>query len=122
MDIGVKIKQLRENRKMSQHVLASELGISQTTLHNIETGNHHKIDFMLMDKICHIFDKDFPYFANDSVINNNIKEITGQGQQINCENVTVNNHYPESILVEIQNLINENKLLKAKIAELEKGR
>jgi hypothetical protein len=73
-----------------------------------------------MDKICHIFNKDFSYFANDNVVNNNTKENNGQiSCDINCENVTVNNNYPESILFEIQNLINENKLLKAKIAELE---
>jgi len=69
-----------------------------------------------MDKVCNIFDKDFSYFANDSVTNNNIKENKGQ---VSCENFTVNNHYPESILAEIQNLINENKALKAKIAERE---
>ena len=69
-----------------------------------------------MDKICHIFDKDFSYFANDSVINNSIKENKGQ---VSCENFTVNN-CPESILAEIQCLIDENKSLKAKIAELEK--
>ena len=102
---------------MSQNELAQQLGISQTTLHNIETGNPQKIDFMLMDKVCNVFDKDFSYFANDHVVNNNVKENIGQ---ISCENFTVNNHCPESILVEIQNLINENKLLKAKIAEIGK--
>ena len=39
MDIGTKIRKLREDKKMSQNELALELGISQTTLHNIETGN-----------------------------------------------------------------------------------
>jgi len=31
---------------MSQDELALQLGISQTTLHNIETGNPRKIDFL----------------------------------------------------------------------------
>jgi len=119
MSIGIKIRQLREVKKMSQSELALQLGISQTTLHNIESGNAHKIDFLLMDKVCNIFDKDFSYFANESVINNNVKENKGQ-ISLNCENVTVNHHCPDSILHEIQNLINENKLLKAKITELEK--
>ena len=48
MNIGFKIRKLRENKKMSQNELALQLGISQTTLHNIETGNSHKIDFLLM--------------------------------------------------------------------------
>jgi len=119
MSIGIKIRKLRESKKMSQNELALQLGISQTTLHNIETGNPQKIDFLLMDKVCAIFDKDFSYFVNDSVVNNNVKENSGQ---ISCENVTVNNNYPESILAEIQNLISENKLLKAKIAEMESKR
>ena len=68
-----------------------------------------------MDKICNIFDKDFSYFATDNVTNNNIKENSGQ---VSCENVTVNNNYPESILTEIQQLIDENKLLKEEIAAL----
>jgi len=116
MDIGGKIKKLRENRRMSQDELALQLGISQTTLHNIETGHPRKIDFLLMDKVCNIFDKDFSYFANDSVINNNVKENKGQ---VSFGDFTLNNNYPESILTEIQNLINENKALKAKIAEME---
>ena len=115
MSIGVKIRKLREDKKMSQNELALQLGISQTTLHNIESDNSRKIDFLLMEKVCNIFDKDFSYFASDSIINNNVKENKGQ---ISCENFTINNHYPESILFEIQNLINENKLLKTKIAEL----
>jgi len=51
----------------------------------------------------------------------NVKENNGQMScDINCENFTVNNNYPESILIEIQNLINENKLLKSKISEMGK--
>jgi transcriptional regulator with XRE-family HTH domain len=116
MRIGIKIRKLRENKKMPQGELALQLGISQATLHNIESDTSHKIDFVLMGKICRIFDKDFSYFTNDTVENNNVKE---NKEQVNCENVTANNPCPESILIEIQNLINENKLLKTKIAELE---
>jgi len=74
MDIGIKIKKLRENIKMSQSELARQLEISQATLHNIESGNFQKIDFLLMDKVCNIFDKDFSYFASDSVVNNHTKQ------------------------------------------------
>ena len=116
MDIGGKILRLRKSMNMSQPELAAQLGISQATLCNIESGNYKKIDFLLMDKVCRIFDKDFSYFANDSVINNNVKENTGP---VGCENVTVNNHFPDSILTDIQNLIDENKMMKAKIAALE---
>jgi transcriptional regulator with XRE-family HTH domain len=117
MNVGTKIKKLRESRNMSQDELALELGISQPTVCNIETGAYEKIDFELMGKICRIFDKDWSYFTTDNVINNHIKE--NNGQWTGCENITIHNNYPESILTEIQNLINENKLLKAKIEELE---
>jgi transcriptional regulator with XRE-family HTH domain len=116
MTIGTKIRQLREDRGMSQQELALELGISQPTVHNIETDPQHKIDCLLMDKICNFFEKDLSYFITDNVTNNNIKDNRGQ---VSCENFTVNNHYPESILAEIQNLIDENKVMRAKIAELE---
>ena len=116
MNIGTKIRNLRLEKQMSQTDLAFKLGISQTTLHNIETGHPQKIDFLLMDKVCAIFDKDFSYFVNDNVINNNIKENMGQ---VSCENFTINNHYPKSILFEIQKLIDENDSLKAKIAAYE---
>ena len=74
-----------------------------------------------MEKVCNIFDKDFSYFANGSVIND-VNENKGQISCVSCENFTVNNNYPESILFEIQNLIDENKLLKAEIMELKNKR
>ena len=120
MNIGYKIRKLREEKLMSQNELALQLGISQTTLHNIESGNPRKIDFQIIEKVGKFFDKDLSYFIDDNVINNNVNENKGQQVQVGCENFTINNNYPESILLEIQNLINENKLLKAKIAEMEK--
>ena len=119
MEVGRKIRQLRIERQMSQQKLAADLDISQSRLHHIESDKQQKIDFVLMDKICNIFDKDLSYFINDNVTNNNVKENSGQiSCKISCENVTVNNNYPESILTEIQQLIDENKLLKAEIAAL----
>jgi len=118
MNIGGKIKQLRDNSNMSQDALALELGIPQSKLQRIEKNNANKIDFLLMDKICKYFDKDFSYFMNDNVINNNITNNKGQ---VNCgDNYTIHNNYPESIITEIQNLINENKTLKAKISKFER--
>ena len=116
MNIGKKIRQLREAKLMSQNDLAFQLGISQTTLHNIETGYPQKIDFLLMDKICAIFDKDFSYFTSDNTVNHHVKENSGQ---ISCEHFTVNNHYPKSLLTEIQKLIDENEALKVRVKELE---
>jgi transcriptional regulator with XRE-family HTH domain len=115
MDTGTKIRVLRESRKMSQEALAMQLGISQSNLCNIESGIPEKIDFLLIKKVCDLFQKDPSYFYGDNVINNRIKENKGQ---ISCENFTVNNHYSESAFTEIQNLITENKQLKIEIAQL----
>ena len=117
MNVGNKIRKLREEKLLSQNELALKLGISQTTLHNIESGNPKKIDFQIIEKAGKIFDKDLSYFIDDNVINNNVKDNKGQ---VGCENFTIHNNYPENILLEVKNLINENKLLKAKIAELKK--
>ena len=87
MEIGTKIRKLREDKKLSQNELALELGISQTTLHNIEIGASQKINFLLMDKISRIFDKDLDYFLENNSTVNNVKENKGQ---VNCsENVTI---------------------------------
>jgi transcriptional regulator with XRE-family HTH domain len=63
MDVGVKISNLRNNKKLSQLELAHRLGISQTALCDIESGKTKKIDFMLMDKVCKEFEVDFDYFV-----------------------------------------------------------
>lgn len=65
MDIGTKIKRLREHKNISQTVLASQLGIAQNTLGLIENGDTKKIDFLLMDKICKIFKVDLNYFIDE---------------------------------------------------------
>ncbi len=62
MSIGVRIKRLRESFNLSQPELASRLGISQTTLCNIESDKCKKIDFLLMVKICQEFDITIDYF------------------------------------------------------------
>jgi transcriptional regulator with XRE-family HTH domain len=55
MNIGHKIKRLRESKNMSQTELAFELGTTQPTIFNIESGISQKIDFALMDKIRQFF-------------------------------------------------------------------
>ncbi|MCZ8090105.1 helix-turn-helix transcriptional regulator [Flavobacterium sp.] len=66
MDIGTKIKRLRENKNITQTTLANKLGIAQNTLGLIENGDTKKIDFLLMDKICKIFEVDLNYFIDES--------------------------------------------------------
>ena len=69
MEIGLKIKKLREQRKLTQPELAHRLGIAQTTLSNIENGSTQKIDFVLMDKVCKELDVDFGYFLEEKQVN-----------------------------------------------------
>lgn len=81
METGIKIRLLREKNKISQMELADKLGIAQTTLGFIESGETKKVDFNIIDKICKIFDVDFDYFTKDYQTNN-IKILNG----------SVNNH------------------------------
>lgn len=66
MRIGVKIKRLRESYHLSQPELAFLLGISQTTLCNIESDKCKKIDFLLMVRVCQEFDVTIDYFLENT--------------------------------------------------------
>ncbi|MBW3521409.1 helix-turn-helix domain-containing protein [Chryseobacterium sp. NKUCC03_KSP] len=55
MNTGTKIKNLREEIHLSQAQLAFELGVSQGTLHNIESGHSKKIDFFIDGQNLSIF-------------------------------------------------------------------
>ena len=117
MKIGTKIKVLRESKKISQPELAFKLGISQSTLSNIESGDTKKIDFLLMDKVCKEFDVDFDYFINENQ-KNNIKNNT------KCEIIGFNhgtiNFFPEDIIEQMKIIIEENKAQKETIDCLKK--
>ncbi|WP_294223942.1 helix-turn-helix domain-containing protein [Chryseobacterium sp. sg2396] len=105
MNIGTKIKNLREEKHISQNDLAFQLGVSQGTLHNIESGNSKKVDFLLMDKICKFFDKDFEYFLDSNIINK-VKKNSGL---VGLNNVdTINNNFPENFLEEFKKLVEKN--------------
>lgn len=81
--IGIKIIELREIKEMSQIELSNQLGISCLELCDIESGKNKKIEFLLIDKICNVFDVDFNYFLkspnpkvfNDDKIMERLTEI-----------------------------------------------
>lgn len=100
MDIGTKIKKLRDEKHLSQNELAFELEISQGTLHNIESGNSKKIDFLLMDKVCQFFDKEFNYFLDEKMMNN----VSQKHSQTDLFN-----NFQENYLKEFKNLVMQNK-------------
>lgn len=109
MSIGFKIKRLREERNLTQPELASILEISQAKLSNIENQQTKKIDFLLMDKVCHYFDKDFSFFAENNTINNNVEKNYGSVVGSNYGDITIT---PENLILELKKIVAENVLLK----------
>jgi transcriptional regulator with XRE-family HTH domain len=77
MAIGFKIKQLRENKNLTQEELALDLATSQSHISKIENGSLEKIDFLFMHKVCEYFGVDFNYFMESQVQNNNVKQNHG---------------------------------------------
>jgi transcriptional regulator with XRE-family HTH domain len=97
--IGLKIRKLRETQPLSQETMAMKLGISQGTLCKIESGYVEKVNFALIEKICDLFNVDLQYFLEDSVSQTN---TDNKNSAISIfGNLTVNNHFPENILLEI---------------------
>ncbi len=64
MEVGIKIKKLRENRRLSQEELAYQLEISQTKLSNIENGVTKKVGVKMLNNVCDIFGVNFDYFLD----------------------------------------------------------
>jgi len=113
MDIGIKIKTLREKQRLSQTELAFELGISQGTLHNIETGISKKIDFLLMSKVCRFFHTDFEYFLagndegpTDEQTGHNIITDLPENFPEEFKKLVERNQAHEKVIEELKNQIN----------------
>ena len=117
MEVGIKIKRLREQHKLSQPELAHKLGIAQTTLSNIESGQTQKIDFVLMDKVCKEFDVDFSYFTEGKQVNK-VKKNEGSVGVIGYNQGTIN-LFPEDLIDQIKLLVEDSKNKEIRIKELE---
>ena len=113
MDIGTKIKRLREHKNISQTVLASQLGIAQNTLGLIENGDTKKIDFLLMDKICKIFEVDFNYFIDD-VKYKQINKPNATGYLAEIQHIELS----EKIVEQFNQSINEKSMLISELKEI----
>ncbi|MFN3752952.1 helix-turn-helix domain-containing protein [Flavobacterium sp.] len=112
MEIGIKIKRLRERDKISQMELSTVLGISQTKLCNIESNEDKSIDFILMNKVCHYFKVGFNYFLEEQSTTSDVSNTHG------FLNTDRQNNFPESIIAQINALIEDNKFKEKQIAEL----
>jgi transcriptional regulator with XRE-family HTH domain len=81
MILGTKIRKLRIQNKWSQEELAYKLNVGQTTVSNFESSKTIP-DFLVMQKVCEIFnigldyfiEKDKMVFREVEVLNNNLPE------------------------------------------------
>ena len=81
MILGTKIRKLRIQNKWSQEELAYKLNVGQTTVSNFESSKTIP-DFLVMQKVCEIFnigldyfiEKDKMVFRELEVLNNNLPE------------------------------------------------
>ncbi|MBS9773582.1 MAG: helix-turn-helix transcriptional regulator [Tenacibaculum sp.] len=112
MNIGTKIRQLREEKQMSQTDLAYMLNIEQATLSKIESNKTEKLNFFTIDKLCQIFNKNFDYF------------LPTQGNTYNVETnngvvVGTYNNFPPELLNLVKDIIHNHEQQTLKIKELE---
>lgn len=66
LDIGFKIKKLREEKNLSQEQLANLLEISQSKLFKIENGRLKKIEMKLVLKFCKSIDVSLDEFFENT--------------------------------------------------------
>ena len=77
MNIGIKIKRLRESHRISQSELASMLDIEQSHLSRIEIGKTNKFTIQFLCKLCKVFHVNFMYFIDeeDAQDNENVAQL-----------------------------------------------
>jgi transcriptional regulator with XRE-family HTH domain len=76
MGIAFKLQQFIQDKKVSQEALASELGVSQSAIHNIISGKTKKIDFYFICKIAAYFEVDVNHFNISKSILENPSKLT----------------------------------------------
>lgn len=78
MNIGEKIKQLRNERKLSMRELGEKLGISHAHISKMESGvNSPSMD--LLEKLAKYFDIDVTYFfLNEDTFTNTEKDLLSE--------------------------------------------
>ena len=104
MSVGTKIRRLRLQNKWSQEELAHKLNVAQTSVSNFES-NKTIPDFLVMQKVCEVFEVGFEYFIEENSTNNNVKKA--KNCNIGC-NTGIINTMPEGIL---ENMLKRLELL-----------
>jgi len=114
MEIGQKIKKIRELRNYSQDYMAERLGISQVSYSRIEKGQT-KLDLQRMQQIAAVLEVDPVMLLSfdESFVFNNCTQPQGY------KDSTVTNHYHtlaeterQTLLSRIQQLEKENDALR----------
>lgn len=123
--IGYKIKELREQKNISQEHLALQLDVSQSYLSKIENGTIEKLDFLFMQKVAEFFKVEPQYFLDDQIVQNISDTHNSAVGNMHNSTVTINNTFADdfvkslvqnqeqmSQLMEIQNRLIEQLLKK----------
>lgn len=108
MEIGYKIKKIREIRNYSQEYMAERLGISQVAYSRLETGKT-KFDLNRMQDIASILEID-PVFLltfDESVVFNHCQQ---SGKIVNNYNGIESQNLIESRLSKIEDLVSKIQL------------
>ncbi|MCF6308492.1 MAG: helix-turn-helix domain-containing protein [Flavobacteriaceae bacterium] len=108
MEVGYKLRQKRLNKGYTQEYMSENLGISQKTYSNFESGKSD-ISLPVLEKAANILEIDFLELLPERVTisNNEFKD--------NSSGYVVNN-YPDKLIVQFEEIIS---LLKEKIDYLE---
>ncbi len=112
MDVGTKIRKLRLQNKWSQDELAHKLNVAQTSVSNFES-NKTIPDFLVMQKVCEVFEVGFEYFVEKD----NEKYIFKKNQNNNIvvgKIEVLNNTMPEGIL---ENMLKRIEVLERLISK-----
>ena len=104
MSVGTKIRRLRLQNKWNQEELAHKLNVAQTSVSNFES-NKTIPDFLVMQKVCEVFEVGFEYFIEENSTNNNVEKA--KNCNIGC-NTGIINTMPEGIL---ENMLKRLELL-----------
>lgn len=112
MSIGTKIRKLRLQHKMSQEELAYKLNVAQTSVSNFES-NKTIPDFLVMQKMCEIFEVGLEYFVEKDKEKYVFKK--NQNNNIVVGKIEVmNNTTPEGVL---ENMLKRIEVLEIKIGK-----
>ena len=104
MIIGAKINNLIKEHNITQEELAHKLNVAQTSVSNFES-NKTIPDFLVMQKVCEVFEVGFEYFIEENSTNNNVEKA--KNCNIGC-NTGIINTMPEGIL---ENMLKRLELL-----------